>query len=77
MSVKKPYLEPLRWAERVVCVMWHLFPAEEGPGMMLNVARQPEPSFQHALKQKCAGRRARRRRASAFLPLRNISDKAQ
>lgn len=48
-----------------------------GPGIMPHRARQPEPAVQHAVKQKRAGRRARRRRAAVFLPLRNISDKAQ
>lgn len=76
---KKPHVEQIRWTERAVFVMWHLFSTKGwgGPGIMPHRARQPEPAVQHAVKQKRAGRRARRRRAAVFLPLRNISDKAQ
>lgn len=48
-----------------------------GPGIMQNRARQPEPALQRVVKQKRAGRRAQRPQAATFLPLRNISDKAQ
>lgn len=80
---KKPHVEQIRWTEKVVLVMGHLFSTKgwEGggrlPGIMQNRARQPEPALQRVVKQKRAGRRARRLQAATLLPLRNNSDKAQ